>query len=207
MWLTFQLFDDDDSVDLITVYAKAVLYGDHNLELPALLSSESMVVLHKSFKSKSNHLLQAEVSLPLHARYPVSNSILILLNNMCLLWCNTCKILLGGFLLRRDSRILSSFHSRGFLNLHFLGSTLLRNQYSKHRLNIKSQFYQQICFVFGADVTMCVHKNVNEHTYTCTSRGLKHDNLFLCFFLSINICPVYLTTRLMCCSHSAWKVM
>lgn len=52
------------------VYAKAVLYGDHNLELPALLSSESMVVLHKSFKSKSNHLLQAEVSLPLHARYP-----------------------------------------------------------------------------------------------------------------------------------------
>lgn len=52
------------------VYAEAVLYGDHNLELPALHSSQSMVVIHKSFSSESKDLLQAEVRLPLHARYP-----------------------------------------------------------------------------------------------------------------------------------------
>ncbi|MCO5571445.1 hypothetical protein L7F22_025185 [Adiantum nelumboides] len=53
-----------------TVYKEAAIYGDHNLELPALHSYESMVVVHTSFKSMSAHPTQAQVSLPLHARYP-----------------------------------------------------------------------------------------------------------------------------------------
>ncbi|MCO5580748.1 hypothetical protein L7F22_034618 [Adiantum nelumboides] len=52
------------------VYKEAAIYGDHNLELPALLSYESMVVVHTSFKTMSGHPTQAQVSLPLHARYP-----------------------------------------------------------------------------------------------------------------------------------------
>ncbi|KAI5071461.1 hypothetical protein GOP47_0013712 [Adiantum capillus-veneris] len=52
------------------VYDGAAIYGDHNLELPALHSLESMVVVHTRFNSKSGHALQAQVSVPLHARYP-----------------------------------------------------------------------------------------------------------------------------------------
>lgn len=54
-------------------YVDAVIYGDHNLEMPSLHSSESIVVLHTSIDSNVSHLehlLQAKVLLPLHARYP-----------------------------------------------------------------------------------------------------------------------------------------
>lgn len=54
-------------------YIDAVIYGDHNLEMPSLHSSESIVVLHTSIDSNTphlEHLLQAKVLLPLHARYP-----------------------------------------------------------------------------------------------------------------------------------------
>lgn len=52
------------------VYENAAIYGDHNLELPAIHSFESMVVVHTRFESKPGHPLQAQVSIPVHARYP-----------------------------------------------------------------------------------------------------------------------------------------
>lgn len=63
---------------LISVVKEAWIHGDINLEQPALLSTQSVVgvcvSLHKiqgNGSDDSMSLLQAEVALPLHARYPV----------------------------------------------------------------------------------------------------------------------------------------
>ncbi|KAH7282250.1 hypothetical protein KP509_35G021600 [Ceratopteris richardii] len=55
------------------VYDDVAIYGDHNLELPALNSYESVVVLYTRFNFNSENLLHTQVSLPLHARYPPLN--------------------------------------------------------------------------------------------------------------------------------------
>lgn len=58
------------------VFIDAQVYGDRNLELPALHSSQSIVVLHTIINITDTHsdqahsMMQAKVSLPLHARYP-----------------------------------------------------------------------------------------------------------------------------------------
>ncbi len=58
---------------------EAFVYGDKNLEQPALLSAQSIVDVHVTLlkeQSKQSSqvplLLQAKVSVPLHARYPVN---------------------------------------------------------------------------------------------------------------------------------------
>lgn len=64
--------------DLKSVVKDAWIHGDINLEQPALLSTQAVVgvcvPLHKTQGNRSDDsmsLLQAEVALPLHARYPV----------------------------------------------------------------------------------------------------------------------------------------
>jgi hypothetical protein len=61
------------------VVKEAFVYGDKNLERPALLSAQSIVDVHVTLlkeQSKQSSqvplLLQAKVSVPLHARYPVN---------------------------------------------------------------------------------------------------------------------------------------
>ena len=57
---------------------EAWILGDKNLEQPALLSTQSIVVvdivlqkLNRSGNTASDSLLQATAAIPLHARYPV----------------------------------------------------------------------------------------------------------------------------------------
>lgn len=60
---------------------EARIHGDVNLEQPALLSQQSIVDVHVALlkvagdgNNGSASFLQAEVALPLHARYPVIQS-------------------------------------------------------------------------------------------------------------------------------------
>lgn len=52
------------------------VFGDTNLELPSFLSNRSVVEVHRdvdpNFLSSRQNVLNINIVLPLHARYPVS---------------------------------------------------------------------------------------------------------------------------------------